>query len=71
MSINKWSLPTGGTGMGWNSAENLLPVNLHSNEGDGGEQRWGHPIYTKIQFILFLTLNSLSIVVVLGKVALG
>ena len=25
----------GGTGMGGNSAETLLPVNLHSNEGVG------------------------------------
>ena len=28
----------GGTGMGGNSAETLLPVNLHSNEGGRGAQ---------------------------------
>ena len=35
MSINKWSPPAGGTGMGGNSSETLLPVTrpIHSNEG--------------------------------------
>ena len=35
MSINKWSVPTGGTGMGGNSAETL--------QGGGGT-----PICTKL-----------------------
>ena len=41
--------------MGGNSAETLLPVNLHSNEGGGGggEQRWGSPICIKLQFFIF------------------
>ena len=37
MSINKWSVPTGGTGMGGNSAETL--------QGGGGG---GTPICTKL-----------------------
>ena len=57
--------------MGGDSAETLLPVNLHSNEGGRGEQRWEPPTCTKLQLFLFLTLNSTSVVVVLGKVALG
>ena len=30
MSINKWSPPVGGTGMGQNSTQTLLPINLYT-----------------------------------------
>ena len=56
--------------MGWNSAETLLPVNLHSNEGGRGS-RDGSLLFAQNYNFLFLKLNSPSIVVVLGKVALG
>ena len=43
--------------MGGNSAETLLPVNLHSNEGGRGEQRWGPPICTELQFFFIFDIK--------------
>ena len=58
--INKWSSPAGGTGMGGNSAETLLPVNRHSNEEGRGSRDGGllfaqnyFSIYFDIKFTLY------------------
>ena len=38
MSVNKWSPPVGGTGMGGNSVETLLPVTHTPMRGLGGTE---------------------------------
>ena len=72
MLINKWSPPTGGTGMGGNSVESLLPVTCSPMRGVGRSRDpiWSHLFGQNYNF-LFFTLNSLSIVVILRKVTFG
>ena len=70
MLINKWSPPTGGTGMGGNSVESLLPVTCSPMRGEGRSRDRGL-LFGQNYIFLFFTLNSLSIVVILRKVTFG
>ena len=51
MLISKWSPPEGGTGLGGNTAETLLPVTYitmrRGGGGGRGKQSWGAPICKK------------------------
>ena len=64
MSINKWSPPAGGTGMGGNSAETLHPVTYTPMRGVGGSRDEGLLFAQIYIFFSFFTLNCLSIVVI-------
>ena len=52
MSINKWSPPAGGTGMGGNSAETLHPVTYTPMRGVGGS-RDGGLLFAQIYIYFF------------------
>ena len=69
MSINRWTRTTARNQYGWELCRDSAPRNRHSNEGVG-EAEMGVSYFYKITIFLFFTLNSLSIVALLGKVTL-
>ena len=71
MFINKWSPPAGGTVRVGTLRRLCSQLTYTPMRGVGGGSRDGGLLFAQNYNFLFWTLNSPSIVVVLGKVALG
>ena len=75
MLINKWSPPAGGTGMGGNSWETLLPVTYTPMRGvgGGGSSRDGDLLFAQNYSFLkkFYVKFTIYSIVLFGKGALG